>query len=328
MRVGLFSCAKNEGPFLLEWIAYHILSGFTDIVIYSNDSTDGTTELLDALDESGVISHVLQKLDGNQVPQHEAAKTAYDHKAFENAEWLMWLDSDEFLFCSNPENSVVDLIQLIEPTADGMAVNWLNFGDAGHPVWTGEPVTEKFIQRSKEVSSRTSMFKTLFRKSDQIRGFGLHRPFLHAGFREAGGVIVNSNGQPMHDKMYRSGGRKRHSFGAAPADLVAHDWAAIFHYAVKTRDSFELKRKRGQGTKPTEAENRSTRFRNRYWDIFNRNEVHDPRMLDYAARLQTKMTELLSIDAVSKANENCIERYQEKLQQLQAEKISSESSVD
>ncbi len=316
MRVGLFSSAKNEGPFLLEWVAYHLLSGFTDIVIYSNDSTDGTTELLDALDESGVISHVLQDLAPDQIPQNEAAETGYDHQAFEHVEWLMWLDSDEFLFCSNPENNVVELIHKIEPMAAGMTVNWLNFGDSGYAEWTEGPVTQKFLHRGNENSSRTFRFKTLFKKTDKVRGFGLHRPFFVWGYTAEDGTFINSAGQEMHDLFYRAGGGRRHRLGDSPPDLVAHDWATIFHYAVKTRDCFELKKMRGQGTKATGAENRATRFREKYWNIFNRNEVHDPRMQDHAHRLQAKMDELLSDPTIAEAQQNCIARYKAALKQL------------
>ena len=325
MRVGLFSSAKNEGPFLLEWVAYHILSGFTDIVIYSNDSTDGTTELLDALDASGIISHVLQDLAPDQVPQNEAAETAFDHPAFENADWLMWLDSDEFLYCANDANSVVDLIGKIEPFAAGMAVNWLNFGDSGYSEWAEGPITQKFLNRGSTSSSRASWFKTLFKKTDLVRGFGLHRPHLKWGYQEADGKFVNGAGQNMHTLIYRAGARRRHRLGEAPPEHVAHDWAAIFHYAVKTPDSFELKKQRGQGTKPTVADNRSSRFRNRYWNVFNRNEVYDPRMLEQGDKLRAKMDELLSIDAIATAHENCNNRYRESLQKVQADMGSDDT---
>ncbi|HSF91360.1 MAG TPA: glycosyltransferase family 2 protein, partial [Paracoccaceae bacterium] len=60
---------KNEGPFIPEWVAYHRAIGFTDIIICSNDSTDGTTELLDALDAGGYIKHFK-----NEVPKGFSAQ--------------------------------------------------------------------------------------------------------------------------------------------------------------------------------------------------------------------------------------------------------------
>ncbi len=37
---------KNEGPFLLEWIAYHRAQDFDYFVLYDNDSTDGGADVV------------------------------------------------------------------------------------------------------------------------------------------------------------------------------------------------------------------------------------------------------------------------------------------
>ena len=49
-RKVLFSAMKNEAPFVLEWVAYHKVIGFDEIVIAFNDCDDGTAELLRALE--------------------------------------------------------------------------------------------------------------------------------------------------------------------------------------------------------------------------------------------------------------------------------------
>ncbi|MFN6951607.1 MAG: glycosyltransferase family 2 protein [Albidovulum sp.] len=51
MRVA--SCMKDEGPFILEWLAWHRAAGVTDFVTFTNDCTDGTDRLLDRLDMLG-----------------------------------------------------------------------------------------------------------------------------------------------------------------------------------------------------------------------------------------------------------------------------------
>ena len=49
---------RNEGPYILEWIAHHRLLGIEAIYICDNLSDDGSTELLAALDWAGVITHI------------------------------------------------------------------------------------------------------------------------------------------------------------------------------------------------------------------------------------------------------------------------------
>ncbi|MDA3888128.1 MAG: glycosyltransferase family 2 protein, partial [Allgaiera sp.] len=49
---------KNEGPFILEWVAHNLAIGVDEIVIFSNDCTDGSDALLDRLHEMGKLRHV------------------------------------------------------------------------------------------------------------------------------------------------------------------------------------------------------------------------------------------------------------------------------
>ena len=48
---------KNEAPYILEWVAYHRAMGVDNFLIYTNDCSDGTSEMLDRLQEMGVLQH-------------------------------------------------------------------------------------------------------------------------------------------------------------------------------------------------------------------------------------------------------------------------------
>jgi hypothetical protein len=50
-KVMAVSMMKDEAPNLLEWFAHHLAVGFTDILVYTNDCTDGTVEMLQRLEE-------------------------------------------------------------------------------------------------------------------------------------------------------------------------------------------------------------------------------------------------------------------------------------
>ena len=77
LTITAITCVKDEGPFLLEWIAYHRLIGVTDFLIYSNDCSDGTAELLDALAAKGGLTHLPNPAKGRNY-QMEALKHAKD----------------------------------------------------------------------------------------------------------------------------------------------------------------------------------------------------------------------------------------------------------
>jgi hypothetical protein len=45
----IIATAKDEAPFLVEWLAHHLALGFDKILVATNDCTDGTDALLDAI---------------------------------------------------------------------------------------------------------------------------------------------------------------------------------------------------------------------------------------------------------------------------------------
>ena len=53
MKILSASTVRNEGPYLLEWIAWHQVLGVTDFLVYSNDCDDGSDLLLNRLAEHG-----------------------------------------------------------------------------------------------------------------------------------------------------------------------------------------------------------------------------------------------------------------------------------
>ena len=54
----MVAIAKDEGVYLHEWIAYHRLVGFDEVLVYDHESTDGSTELLAELAGRGMVTPV------------------------------------------------------------------------------------------------------------------------------------------------------------------------------------------------------------------------------------------------------------------------------
>ena len=60
MRITSVTSVRDEGPYLLEWLAWHRLLGVTDFLVASNDCRDGCDRLLDVLAGHGVLRHLPQ----------------------------------------------------------------------------------------------------------------------------------------------------------------------------------------------------------------------------------------------------------------------------
>ena len=91
---------KNEGPYILEWVAYHRALGIDRFFVADNGSDDGSSEFLAALDRAGVLDHIPP---GYARPAAAAARLCRDlrrHGA--QADWIAFIDADEFLWPAPP----------------------------------------------------------------------------------------------------------------------------------------------------------------------------------------------------------------------------------
>ena len=97
MTAALFACMRNEGPFILEWVAYHRAIGFAEVIVATNDCSDGSDMLLDALQVAGHVVHLRNIVPAGTAPQDAGMQMALRYLSKDGPEWLCHLDSDEFL---------------------------------------------------------------------------------------------------------------------------------------------------------------------------------------------------------------------------------------
>ena len=179
MKITAVTTQKNEGVFLLEWIAYHEILGFTDIVLLSNDCEDGSDEMLDHLSKSGEIIH--PRNDGpydDRGIQFAALKRADRQKAVKEADWIMHLDIDEFLNIHVEDGKITDLIAAL-PEVDAIALTWRMFGNNGIIEYKDRLITDQFARAAPKImhwSWRAFMIKTLYRNTGIYGKLGVHRP--------------------------------------------------------------------------------------------------------------------------------------------------------
>ena len=169
---------RNEGAFLLEWLAHHRAVGFTDFLVFSNDCDDGTDAMLSRLQDMGVLTHVSNPGPWDEGPQWAALKAADRHPARKSADWVMVLDIDEFVNIHAGDRSLTALVQAA-PDVDVFPMTWRMFGNAGIMDYVDAPVTQQFVLAAPRVLHwpwRALMIKTLFRNDGSFRKLGVHRP--------------------------------------------------------------------------------------------------------------------------------------------------------
>lgn len=266
-RKVLVSTMKNEGPYLLEWLAYHRAIGIDEFCIFSNDCTDGTNLILNRLDQMGVVKHFDNPLGPRMDPQRAAYSRAGKTDWVRSADWVLIVDADEFLNIHVGERRLDDLIESCG-APDAISVNWrmMGSGGAAHADFNAL-VTERFTRGSSFDTPENGLvwgFKTLFRPS-KFDFFGVHRPKFFKQKDLTPGMVTwtNAVGKPMGDRYLKGGWRGN-------PDNVTGDGAQVNHYAIKSREDFLLKRLRGTANSKNKG-----RIDMEYWDKYDINTNED-----------------------------------------------------
>lgn len=277
----LFSAVKNEAPFLLEWVAYHKLIGFDQIVICSNPSNDGTEELLAALAQAGEIVHLQTTPGPGDSAQRMASAAFTKTMGYRDGDWYLWLDADEFLNVHVGDRTLGALIRHMGDASCAL-INWRVFGSSGNPRFGGRFIAPAFTGASQPDFAANLEQKALYRHSSGIRGFaryGINRPLIarNSTLRHAD-VLVGTGGTASPDAVMHGRWLKGvDSGGTARVPDQDFGWAhaQINHYMVRTRDVFALKRQRGRGYKPDSVGDANLRHTDAFFDQNDRNEVED-----------------------------------------------------
>jgi hypothetical protein len=249
MRALAITTLRNEGAFLLEWIAHHRAIGFTDFLVFTNDCDDGTDAMLDRLEQLGGLTHVPNPGPWDEGPQWAALKSASRHRGVAAADWVMVLDIDEFVNIHTGDGTLSALVQAA-PGMDAFALTWRMFGNAGIVRYSDAPVTRQFTRCAPRVLHwpwRALMVKTLFRR-EAFRAFGVHRPR-----------------GPLRDVVWNDPGLGARLFSEPGRDPYA--LAQINHYALGAMESYIVKCDRGRANREGAA------FDMSYW--CDRNFVTD-----------------------------------------------------
>lgn len=227
--------ARNEGPYLLDWIAHHRALGFDHVFLYTNDNTDGSDALLDALGRAGVVTWVKNHLPPETLPQFRA----YAHALSVLPEildyrWTLIADLDEYFgFEARRFSGVADFLAWHEMAgSEAIALPWLLHVAGAEDRWDDVPCTERFPWREETVNHHV---KTLFR-TNAFWSSNPHHPDPSLG------MPFNFRGENSVIHMPKA---PENSFSLAEDPKATHAWIA--HYIFKSTPEALMKVMRGKG---------------------------------------------------------------------------------
>ncbi|WP_243611744.1 glycosyltransferase family 2 protein [Shimia aestuarii] len=308
MRVLSVTSMRNEGPYLLEWLAHHRAAGVTDFLVFSNDCEDGTAEMLDLLDAAGVLSHVPQERQGKKSVQWQALRAAWKHPLRKAADWVLVSDVDEFLNIRGGDHTLDGLIDGLAPEVDGVVIPWRLYGNNSVVEVLDAPVTEQFtraIEPGVRYPAAAGFFKTLFRTKGPFNQLGVHRPQQKAPERAGLPVFVDGSGMRLPDSLAATPSRLSLFGFDAGQSLVEMN-----HYSIRSAAGFLVKRARGlpnRSHKPVDLA---------YWVERNFNTVEDRSIAAMRPATEAALAELREIDGIAAAHERAVAWHQARFAEL------------
>lgn len=230
--VAVVAAARNEGLYLLEWIAHYRSLGVDHIFLYGDDNTDGSNALLNVLAQTGVITWINNPV----LPGRGAQSQAYGH-AFSmlphtlDYRWTLLVDLDELLYLDPARfPSLPDYLawQEAQPV-DAIAFNWVIFGSGGEAQWRDAPMSERFCHRMPYTDAHVKM---------AVRSSLPMHAYPHRGVFDPRQASVGRSA---------SGGPHLHAGDPSISVLPEEDAAWIAHYFFKSAEEFLWKTSRNRG---------------------------------------------------------------------------------
>ena len=256
---------RNEGPFILDWVAYHMGVGITHFLVYTNECDDETDAILDALAMRGLVTRVDNPVEPGGKPQRQALEDAATHPLVRRADAVVVIDVDEYINIHVGEGRLTDLFRAAGDP-DLISMTWRLFGTSGIREYVDVPVAELFTRAAPLLTRKPHQawgFKTIFRREAPFNGFGVHRPNGPTGPMPH---WVNGSGAQMPERYLESGWR-------SGIDCWGYDLVSLHHYAVRSCESFLVKRDRGRTNHVARPQGIV------YWNTYNRNDEEDRSIL-------------------------------------------------
>jgi hypothetical protein len=228
---------RNEGPYILEWLAWHRALGVDRFFLADNASDDGSGALLAALAGARLVEHLPFPGRPGEAPQ----LPAYDEilrRHGRDADWIAFIDADEFLAPAAPLRALRPLLAGLAGRGDvgAVAVNWAVYGSAGEAEARPGLVVERFPCRAPQQAEVNRHYKTILAP----RAFAGLEATPHLFRLRPGFSAVHADGRPLAGL---AGLRQGLSETVVWAPL------RLNHYVVKSREEcFGRKLVRGRAT--------------------------------------------------------------------------------
>lgn len=272
MRIGITSIQRDRDPWIVEWLAFHLLVGFNEFHVYAHKCQDGMDRTLLALARHYPI-HVYA-LHHDDKPQLDAYRHAWSQHGRE-IDWMAFIDGDEFLFPMQSATMAEALQPYNDARLSALAAYWVCYGSSGHVEDPGGLVMEQFSRHSDVDFGPNRHLKSIVRgrQEHEVHFTGSHMFSTSLG-------TFDERLQPVLGPVLRD-----------PSVLPPRDVFRINHYVTQHWDFFHHTK---QGMAAADMQS-SYRRPDSWFHEHDRNECDDGVARRFIVRLKLKVRELNAV---------------------------------
>ena len=223
----------------------------------------------------------------------------------QNCTWGICMDVDEFINIKIGDGTLKALYDAMGD-ANMISLTWRLFGNNDVRGFVDRFVLDQFTACAPEVIRKPHQawgFKTLFRNINIYKKLGVHRPK---------GLIpdlwdqvkwLNGSGKALPRQMFRNGWR-------STLETYGYDWVSLNHYAVRSAESFLVKRDRGRVNHVDRDQGIN------YWFRMNHNAQKDTSIQRMRPALQAEYDMLMADPEIRAAHEHSVKCHRDKITEL------------
>lgn len=240
-KYALVVCARWETRYIREWLLYHRSIGFDHVYLYCNDDDPGELSEEVRPFSSGASPYVTFRHWPNQ-GQQRAMYLHFLQNDRHSAEWIMFLDIDEFL-CLRGLNNIDTFMNSLPAAWDAVYFNWVYFGTSGFAERPDGSVLLQYTKREPVINPYT---KVLIRSS-KISGFNFQTAFWHDWTDVLGPTLQGFNviGHSMHGYYSNFPDDAWKYLYSDNVMKKIFETAQVFHFAMKSEKDHVWRIERG-----------------------------------------------------------------------------------
>jgi len=309
-RFLIATCMKDEGPFIIEWLAWHKSIGIQDIVVFTNHCTDGTEEMLDRLQEMGELRHLPNPAVVTNSCHFQPAALAYIPylSEFRKADFFISIDVDEFI---NIDIGSGKLSELLRATGefDALSMSELNHGSNMKEEYERGLLTDLFpYHQSLSPGKMRSVrgIKTILRRGEKLQYIRNHRPVLrndrgHVTWLDGSGRELDT----LHSDPDLNGIDVRGSYGLVKLD----------HFALRSLNSYLVKMFRG------DVVVKNKMVSQRYWRLRDQNYENTSSFARQKPAFDTAYATLMEDKLLADLHDKCCSAHESRIAELLEQEV-------